>query len=357
LDQLDSDVVGDSYKSDALTGGGVVAGAFEQLGAQAGQALDLRLKIGCVDAEVLETPVGVGVAGAHLFVGSRTRDVDDYAVLALAAHEAVAARANSVTNDREAERLDVPIGGLLWIRGFQVDVVDAKGHGTLLTWTSKLSTATAATTTSRLRSDRRCVKLVTVAILRATMVHDGLRRPALFTDLDSTVRETFSGNGFPLDPDDQLVLPHVAERLREARSLGYLVIGVTNQGGVAFGELEEEDVRAINRRLAEGLLPGLFDDILFCPHHVRGWRAAYRQLCPARKPGPAMAFEAARRHGIELSLSVMVGDRPTDREFATAAGVGRFFWARDFFVAGVSMPGWSPIAAGSTGPSLLDVSH
>jgi D-glycero-D-manno-heptose 1,7-bisphosphate phosphatase len=174
------------------------------------------------------------------------------------------------------------------------------------------------------------------------MVRDGVRRPALFTDLDSTVRETFSGNGFPLDPADQVVLPNVAERLREARSLGCLVIGVTNQGGVAFGELEEEDVRAINRHLADSLLPGLFDDILFCPHHVRGWRTAYRQVCPARKPGPAMAFEAARRHGIELPLSVMVGDMATDHEFATAAGIGRFFWARDFYAVGFSMSGWSP---------------
>ena len=171
------------------------------------------------------------------------------------------------------------------------------------------------------------------------------------------MRETFSGNGFSLDTDDQVVLPNVAERLREARSVGYLVIGVTNQAGVAFGEREEEDVRAINRRLTEGLLPGPFDDILFCPHHVRGWRAAYRRLCPARKPGPAMAFEAARRHGLELLPSVMVGDMATDREFARAVGIGRFFWARDFYAAEFSMLGWSPLTDGLTRPRLLDSSH
>jgi histidinol phosphatase-like enzyme len=85
------------------------------------------------------------------------------------------------------------------------------------------------------------------------------RRKALFVDLDGTVRDTKSGRVHPVKPWDQVVLPNVEDKLREYRDVGYMIVGVTNQGGVAFGYLTEEDVIAINRRLADELLPGLFD--------------------------------------------------------------------------------------------------
>ena len=150
-------------------------------------------------------------------------------------------------------------------------------------------------------------------------------------DLDGTVRETLSGRYSPLDPNDQAVLPGVAERLQAYRERGYLVIGVTNQAGVAFGDLSEADVLAINRRLSEQLLPALFTEILFCPHHPQGWRSGYRVRCEARKPGPGMAVAAAARHGLYLGGSLMVGDREADRGFAAAAGIREFHWAWEFF--------------------------
>lgn len=161
------------------------------------------------------------------------------------------------------------------------------------------------------------------------MVQPG--RPALFVDLDGTVRDTRSGRVHPIRPWDQVVLPNVERRLRAFREDGFLVIGVTNQGGVAFGYLTEDDVVAINRRLGEVLLPGLFDDILYCPHHPRGTVTRYRLDCPDRKPNAGMALRARERHGINLAASVMVGDMPADREFAANAGLPRFHWAREFF--------------------------
>ena len=160
---------------------------------------------------------------------------------------------------------------------------------------------------------------------------DSNGRKALFVDLDGTVRDTRSGRVHPVKPWDQVVLPNVAERLREYRDGGHLIVGVTNQGGVAFGYLSEEDVLAINRRLREELLPGLFDDVLYCPHHPRGSVVAYRRDCPGRKPNAGMAHTARDRHGIDLAGSIMVGDMPTDQEFAMKAGIGRFIRTEGFF--------------------------
>lgn len=163
------------------------------------------------------------------------------------------------------------------------------------------------------------------------MMESKARRPALFVDLDGTVRETRTGRVHPIEPTDQRIRPGVRERLTEYRARGYAIVGVTNQAGVAFGTLTEEDVRAINRRLDEELLPGLFDLILYCPYHPWADLPAYRRDAPCRKPRPGMAYEARDRLGLDLRASLMVGDMQADRGFAANAGIGAFAWADDFF--------------------------
>jgi histidinol phosphatase-like enzyme len=53
-----------------------------------------------------------------------------------------------------------------------------------------------------------------------------------------------------------------------------------------------------------------------------------------------MFLELARAHDVDLGASTHVGDSEKDRDAATAAGVGRFVWARDFF-------GWTTDPAAS----------
>lgn len=158
-------------------------------------------------------------------------------------------------------------------------------------------------------------------------------RPALFLDLDGTVRHTLSGRVHPLEPWDQRLLPGVPERLAEYRARGYAVVGVTNQGAVGLGLLSERDVEAINQRLTDDLAPGLFDLVLYCPYHPYARRQTYRSQADCRKPRPGMAFAARDRLGLSLAGSVMVGDMETDRQFARNAGIGTFHWAREFFRA------------------------
>jgi D-glycero-D-manno-heptose 1,7-bisphosphate phosphatase len=156
-------------------------------------------------------------------------------------------------------------------------------------------------------------------------------RKALLVDLDGTVRETKTGRPHPIKPWDQRVKAGVKEKLTEYKAGGYVVVGVTNQGGVAYNLLTEEDVKAANTHLANRLLPDLFDLILYCPYHPRGRVEAYRKDADCRKPRPGMAFEARDRLGLTLTDSIMVGDMDTDQEFARNAGIGRFYWAAEFF--------------------------
>ncbi len=156
-------------------------------------------------------------------------------------------------------------------------------------------------------------------------------RPALFVDLDGTVRETISGRVHPVTPEDQVLRPGVKPKLAEYRARGFRVVGVTNQAGVAMGILSEADVRAINHRLEVDLAPGLFDLILYCPYHRYGHIARYRRESACRKPNPGMAYEARELLGIDLAASIMVGDMEVDSLFARNAGIPTFYWADEFF--------------------------
>ena len=135
---------------------------------------------------------------------------------------------------------------------------------------------------------------------------------ALFVDLDGTVRSTKTGRPHPVKVWDQRIRSGVKEKLAEYRDKGYKIVAVTNQGGVAYGLLTEEDVTAINGYLSEKLLPDTFDLILYCPYHVKGRVEKYKKDAECRKPKPGMAFDARDQLDLDLSESIMVGTwRPT----------------------------------------------
>ena len=63
------------------------------------------------------------------------------------------------------------------------------------------------------------------------------------------------------------------------------------------------------------------DDIFYCPHHPTAGAPPYRMDCECRKPRPGMLLKAVEKHNIDLSLSVMVGDKISDVEMAKANGM------------------------------------
>ena len=135
---------------------------------------------------------------------------------------------------------------------------------------------------------------------------------AVFLDRDGTI---IRDAGYLADPDGVEILPGAVEALRKLRGYGFKLIVVTNQSGVGRGMFPPEDMRRVNDQV-ESLFAkqGItFDDILICPH-------APKENCDCRKPSPKLLTEAAAKHDINLSLSAMVGDKPSDPETGLAAG-------------------------------------
>jgi HAD superfamily hydrolase (TIGR01662 family) len=154
-------------------------------------------------------------------------------------------------------------------------------------------------------------------------------RRALILDYDGTLRTTREGAPpFPIVPDDVVVLPGRTEKLQAYVDAGWLLLGVSNQSGIASGALTPEAARACFDRTND--LLGHDIDVRWCPHPAGPIR------CWCRKPMPGLGVALIHEFGLDRSACLYVGDMTTDRTFA--ANVGMPFALADEFFATAEGP-------------------
>lgn len=141
---------------------------------------------------------------------------------------------------------------------------------------------------------------------------------AVFLDRDGVLNRAIVRDGKPYPPADLSeleILPGVESALRDLQEEGYRLIVITNQPDVARGITRMEAVEAINGYLGSHLP---LDAFRTCYHDSDDG-------CDCRKPLPGSILAAASQYGIDLSKSVMVGDRWRDIEAGQAAGCHTIF--------------------------------
>jgi D-glycero-D-manno-heptose 1,7-bisphosphate phosphatase len=147
---------------------------------------------------------------------------------------------------------------------------------------------------------------------------------ALFLDRDGVVNEEV---GYLHRVDEVRFVDGIFSLCRTAAGLGYRLIVVTNQAGIARGYYSEADFEVL-MEFMRGELRGEgieLDAVYYCPFHPEHGVGKYRQEHEDRKPGTGMLRRGAREFGVELSESVMVGDRCSDVGAANAAGLRQMF--------------------------------
>ena len=154
-------------------------------------------------------------------------------------------------------------------------------------------------------------------------------RPAVFLDRDGVINVD---HGYVSRWEEFEFLPNVPETLAHLQAAGYLLIVISNQSGIGRGFYTESDLEALNRAISEYLrdtagvsVTGFYH----CPHHPSEAIGRYRVHCDCRKPAPGMIKQAALDHQIDLSSSLLVGDKESDIQAGRAAGVARLFLVRE----------------------------
>ena len=150
------------------------------------------------------------------------------------------------------------------------------------------------------------------------------KQKAIFLDRDGTINEYV---GFLRKEEDFRLIPGVSEAIKKINNSGYLAFVVTNQPVIARGEVTEEGLEEIHKKMETllGLDGAYIDDIYYCPHHPdKGFEGEIPELkieCDCRKPKTGMLEKAAREHNIDLSSSIMIGDSTLDIKMAENAGM------------------------------------
>lgn len=146
-----------------------------------------------------------------------------------------------------------------------------------------------------------------------------MKQPAIFLDRDGTlVRDV----PFAHRVEDLQLLDHAAAGLARMAAMGFQLVLVTNQSGIARGYFTEDDMHAFHRALCERLRSERIRiaAIYYCPFHPTAGIGPYRRASPLRKPRPGMILRAAAQHDLDLSASFAIGDKESDILVGQAAG-------------------------------------
>ena len=160
-----------------------------------------------------------------------------------------------------------------------------------------------------------------------------MKRRCVFLDRDGVINARAAAGEYICHWGEFRFLPGIVDWIRLFKALGFLVVVVTNQRGVARGLTATSDLDEIHSRMSAELerAGAALDGVLCCPHD--------EGVCTCRKPLPGLVLEAERRWNIDLSASLLIGDSPSDRQLAEICGMA-FAMARDGHIIDlVSGPG------------------
>ena len=135
----------------------------------------------------------------------------------------------------------------------------------------------------------------------------------IFLDRDGVINQEV---GYLYKSKNFKFIDGIFEACKYFQALGFKVIVVTNQSGIARGYYEETDFHILTKWMLVQFYNQDVDilDVFFCPHGPNS-------TCKCRKPKPGMLLEARDKYGINMAKSWMIGDKETDIDAANAAGV------------------------------------
>lgn len=150
-----------------------------------------------------------------------------------------------------------------------------------------------------------------------------MRSRAVFLDRDGTINRKAGKLGVLKDVRELRVFPGAVKAIKQLNKSGFLVVVITNQVVIARGWRTEKELDQIHAVLIKRLAKkgAKIDAIYYCPHHPEATLKRYRLRCSCRKPNIGMITKAAKKFGINLRRSFLVGDTTRDILAGRRAGL------------------------------------
>jgi D-glycero-D-manno-heptose 1,7-bisphosphate phosphatase len=138
---------------------------------------------------------------------------------------------------------------------------------------------------------------------------------AIFLDRDGVINKDVLNYTWRIN--DFEFLPGVFKACKTLIKKDYLLVVITNQGGIAKGLYSHKDLEKLHNYMLkrfneEGIS---ITEIYYCPHHDSTGK------CLCRKPGSLLVEKALARYEIDPSASFFIGDRDRDVIAGESAGV------------------------------------
>lgn len=139
---------------------------------------------------------------------------------------------------------------------------------------------------------------------------------ALFLDRDGVINKEVN---YLHKIQDFVFLDGVFETCKYFQDIGYLIIVVTNQAGIARGMYTEDQFGKLTEWMIEKFeKEGIKNlKVFFCPHHPD-----FNKECKCRKPNPKMLLDAKNKYDIDMANSILVGDKNSDILAGINANIG-----------------------------------
>lgn len=143
---------------------------------------------------------------------------------------------------------------------------------------------------------------------------------AVFLDRDGVINHD---HAYVSKIEDFEFIDGVFDACQQFIKQGFMIIVVTNQSGIGRGYYSEQDFNVLTDWMKSEFnkhqIP--ITEVYFCPHHPKNALPEYLKECDCRKPMPGMLNQAIERFDIDVSQSIMVGDKISDLQAAQAAGI------------------------------------
>lgn len=142
---------------------------------------------------------------------------------------------------------------------------------------------------------------------------------AVFFDRDGVINDN-SQHYYIYKPEQVTIVDKIPEAIKRLTKAGYLIIVVSNQGGISKGLYEHRDVAKVHQHILSAIQKagGTIHDFYYCPHH------SSLENCLCRKPGSLMLEKAIATHQIDITQSYVIGDSPRDIEAGEQLGMKSF---------------------------------